>query len=202
MTPPRESTAPYKNEKVAIAAIDQARSSQNWQALADALHALSDARQEQSKRAKNGKRVQIIESLDEANAIKEAGRFLVRPPLVGRDASLMHHALKEKKIPSLFVCREPTTKLGLCPIVALGSGVIVRVQIDELENSDRPTCAWFDHALNELGAHVVEESEKQSEDERQLDYLLAHLPAVAMYKPAYLAAIACCKALKKQKELR
>ncbi len=200
MTPPRESTVPYKNEKRAIAAVDSARSSQNWDALIGALHELSDARQEIAKRAKNGKRVRLIESLDEANAIKEAGRYLVRPPLVGRDAALVHHALKEKKISSLFVCREPTTKLGLCPIVALGSGVTVRVQIDEPKCTDKPTCAWFDHALSELGAHVVEEAEKQGEEVRQLDFLLAHLPAVATYKPAYLAAIACSKALKNRKE--
>ena len=200
MTPPRESTVLYKDEKKAIAAIDQARSLPNWKALIRALHNLSDVRQAQAKYAKNGKRVQLIESIDEANTIKEAGRFLVRPPLVGRDASLMHHALKERKIPSLFVCREPKTKLGLCPIVALGSGVTVRVQVDEPKNGDKPTCAWFDHALNELGAHVVEEAKKQGKDERQLDFLLAHLPAIETYKPAYLSAIKCCKALENRKE--
>ena len=196
MAPPRDLKTLYKNEKRAIAAVDQARSAQNWSALIGALSELAEARQEQAKFAKNRKRVQLIESLDEASAIKEAGRFLVRPPLVGRDAGLMHHALKEKNIAALFVCREPTTKLGLCPIVALGSGVTVRVQVDEPKDCDKPTCAWFDHALSELGAHVIEEAEKQGEDERQLDFLLAHLPAVSTYKPAYLAAIACCKALK------
>jgi len=200
MTSPRESKSTYKDEKRAIASVDQARTVQDWRALIVALRDLSDARQAQAKCAKNGKRVRIVESLDEVNAIKEAGRFLVRPPLVGRDAALMHHALKEKKIPSLFVCREPTTKLGLCPIVALGSGVTVRVQIDEPKNGDKPTCAWFDYALNELGAHVVEEAEKKGEDERQLDFLLAHLSAIATYKPAYLAAIACCNTLKNIKE--
>ncbi len=196
MTPPRQLKTPYKNEKRAIAAVDQARSAQDWTTLISALSDLSEARQEQAKRAKNGKRVQLIESPDVANKIKEGGRFLVRPPLVGRDAGLMHNALKEKHIASLFVCREPTTKLGLCPIVALGSGVTVRVQVDEPKDFDKPTCAWFDHALSELGAHVVEEAEKQGKDERELDFLLAHIPAVSSYKPAYLAAIACCKALK------
>jgi hypothetical protein len=41
--------------------------------------------------------------------------------------------------------------LGLCPIVSLGSGVMVRVQIEEPSNAEKPTCAWFDHAVEELG---------------------------------------------------
>ncbi len=195
MAPPRTSKAPFTNEKKSISAVDQARSAQDWKTLSKAIHDLSDSRQALAKLAKNGRRVQVIESIEDADSIKEAGRFLVRPPLVGRDASLIHHALKEKGVASLIVCREPTTKLGLCPIVALGSGVTVRVQVDEPKNNDKPTCAWFDHAIDELGAHVVEEAEKQEGGERRLDFLLAHLPAIATYKPAYLLAVACCKAI-------
>ena len=185
----------FKKEKVSVEKVAQIRSSENWMDLAAALKELCVLRTSISTFAKNGKRVQIIESFENEDVFSDGGRYLVRPPLVGRDAGLIHHALREKGHCALVLCREPSTSLGLCPIVALGSGVMVRIQIEGPKNPQKPTCAWFDHALEELGDHVLSKLNPESTTKRRLDYLLAHLPAVSTCTCVYSAGVELCRTL-------
>ena len=185
----------FKDEASAITAIDVTRAAMDWNALANAIHQLSVARASRVKKAHNGKRVRIVESNDGADLAKEHGRYLVRPPLVARDASLLESTLKSRGFSGVVCCREPLTDLGLCPIVALGSGVTVRVQIEAAKNPKKPTCTWFDHALEELGHHVVESINPDSSTQRQLDYLIAHFSAIPTYTHSYRIAINLCNTL-------
>lgn len=182
-------------EAKAILAIDNARASSNWEVLATEIDKLLEARLQKVKAARNGKRVRLVQCREEAELISEGGRYLVQPPLVARDAALLDNALKMSGNSSVIACREPITSLGLCPIVALGSGVTVRVQVEKPTNPTRPTCAWFDYALEELGNHVLEQLDKISTEQRQLDYLLAHLPAIPTHVGAHRAAIERCVTL-------
>jgi hypothetical protein len=184
-----------KSEKISVEKVSQARAESNWNMLATELHFLCGVRADIAHFAKNGKRVQIIDSIELGDEITGGGRYLVQPPLVGRDAGIIHGALRERGWAAIVLCREPLTSLGLCPIVALGSGVIVRVQIEEPKNPSKPTCAWFDHAIVELGEHVLSKTDKNSTSQRQLDYLLAHLPAVSICPSIYGAGIALCRTL-------
>ena len=185
----------FKKEKVSVEKTAQARSSENWKTLANELLSLCATRTEIVSFAKNGKRVQIVDSIESSDKIARGGRFLVQPPLVGRDAGIIHHALRERGFAAVILCREPSTSLGLCPIVALGSGVMVRVQIEEPTNQEKPTCAWFDHATKELGDHVLSKMDTSTTTKRQLDYLLAHLPAVSTCTSIYTATVALCRTL-------
>jgi hypothetical protein len=194
--PPRKKQDPwFRAEKAAIVKIDAARSVMQWEKLAAALEDLCRARQACANAAHNGKKVQVIESMEYVDAIRSGGRFLVRPPLVGKDASLIEHALKGKGYSAIVLCREPVTKLGLCPIVSLGSGVTVRTQVEEPVNPDKPSCGWFDGVVQEFGAYVVGNIDENATHQRQLDNLLAHLSAVPSHGEAYRIAIKLCDAL-------
>ena len=193
---PRKQHEPwFKAEAHAIAAIDIARSTNNWVALSSEIAHLSEARLSRAKAAHNGKRVQLVQSNEEVELANERGRYLVQPPLVARNAALLDNALKSRGISGVVLCREPKTSLGLCPVVALGSGVTVRVQVEEPKNSCKPTCAWFDHAIEELGNHVLERLDQNSSIQRQLDYLLAHFSAIPTYVGGYQTAIDLCNTL-------
>jgi hypothetical protein len=185
----------FDKEKVLVETIAQARSEDNWADVSSALKELYEIRTSISHSAKNGKRVQILESFENEEALSSGGRYLIRPPLVGRDAGLIHHALRKNGHSALVLCREPSTSLGLCPIVALGSGVMVRIQIKEPKNQEKPTCAWFDHAFEELGDHVLSKLDRTASTKRQLDYLLAHLPAVSTCSCIYSAGVELCRTL-------
>ncbi len=194
--PPRKKQDPWFSiEKAAVEKIDVARSAMQWEILAIALQDLCSARQACANAAHNGKKVQIVDSMERADALRSGGRFLVRPPLVGKDASIIEHALKSRGYSTIVLCREPITKLGLCPIVSLGSGVTVRTQVEEPENPDKPTCGWFDGVVQEFGAYVVNRIDESTTHQRQLDYLLAHLSAIPSCGEAYRIAIKLCGAL-------
>ena len=188
----------FKAESNAIVAIDSARASDNWEVLATEIDCLLRARLERTKAAHNGKRVQLIQNTEEVETIRVGGRYLVQPPLVAKDAALLDNALKMGGVSGVVACREPVTKLGLCPVVALGSGVTVRIRVEEPKNPKKPTCTWFDHALEELGDHVVEQLNEISTVQRQLDYLLAHFSAIPTHVGAYRAAIERCNTLARQ----
>jgi len=194
--PPRKKQDPwFKAQKAAIVRVDAARADMQWDKLAAALRDLYNARQSCAKAARNGKKVQVVESVECADSICSGGRYLVRPPLVGRDASLIEHALKSRGYSAIVLCREPKTKLGLCPIVSLGSGVTVRTQVGEPANPEKPTCNWFDGVVQEFGDYVVDKIDENATSQRQLDYLLAHLSAIPAHSNAYRVAIKLCGAL-------
>ncbi len=193
---PRKKTDPwFKNETVSVGRVEQSRSSENWIALSGALGDLCAARQSMYEAAKNGKRVQIIDSIELGDEIVEGGRYLVQPPLVGRDAGILANTLHRDGVSAIILCREPSTSLGFCPIVALGSGVVVRVQIEEPANPQKPTCAWFDYALEELGDHILRKLDLENSKKRQLDYLLGHIPAAPTHSGLYKAAAGICSTL-------
>lgn len=194
--PPRKKLDPwFKAEKSAVAMIDSARAALQWEKLANALGDLCDARQSCARAAHNGKKVQVLDSMELADSIREGGRFLVRPPLVGRDASLIEHALKKRGFSAIVLCREPKTKLGRCPIVSLGSGVTVRTQVDEPSNPEKPTCRWFDDVVDAFGAYVIGKIDTEATNQRQLDFLLVHLSAIPLHVDAYRIAMGLCDAL-------
>jgi hypothetical protein len=193
---PRKKIDPwFKNEIISVGGVEQSRSSEDWAALSDALKNLCRARQSMYEAAKNGKRVQIVDSIELCEKITVGGRYLVQPPLVGRDAGIFANTLHGAGISAIVLCREPSTALGLCPIVALGSGVMVRVQVEEPTSPQKPTCSWFDHALEELGDHILGKLDTKRSNKRQLDYLLGHIPAAPTHVRLYKTAIGICSTL-------
>tara|TARA_B100000959_G_scaffold178936_1_gene187146 strand:+ start:30 stop:632 length:603 start_codon:yes stop_codon:yes gene_type:complete len=194
--PPRKKQDPWFSiEKAAVEKIAVARPEMQWEALALALQDLCAARRACANAAHNGKKVQVVESMEHAETFRSGGRFLVRPPLVGKDASLIEHALKSRGHSAIVLCREPITKLGLCPIVSLGSGVTIRTQVEEPEIPEKPTCGWFDGVVQEFGEYVISRIDDSTTYQRQLDYLLAHLSAIPSCGEAYRIAIKLCGAL-------
>ena len=190
----------FKQAQKTVVAIEQVRSKKNWAKLSGEIDKLASARLSIAKLAKNGRPVKIINETNRVTSISLGGRYLVQPPLVAKDASLIRQDLKEKGLPSIILCREPKTKRGLCPVVSLGSGVIIRVQIEEPKDIEHPTCAWFDRAIDALGLQVISLAEKQDNVLRRLDFLVAHMPAVPSYRPIYIKARSLCQTLDTQCE--
>ncbi|MBT5409701.1 MAG: hypothetical protein HOK75_05500 [Phycisphaerae bacterium] len=185
----------FKNEANAVVGIDACRASQDWTALAKHIQDVCTARMQRADASRNGAKVQIVQSREDIENLHDTGRYLFQPPLVARDAAMFDNAMKSNGVSVVVACREPKTSLGLCPVVALGSGVTTRVQIEEPKNPTKPTCSWFDHALEELGNHILEQMNKESASRSQLDYLLAHIPASPTHTGLYNTAIALCETL-------
>lgn len=91
------------------------------------------------------------------------GFYLVQPPLIGADAKRLRELFWGAKVPSLVLAREPMTRQGKWPIVAVAEEAI-RVQVDPPagvkwtgqgirrdEMGSPPSVEWFQHAAEALG---------------------------------------------------
>ena len=185
----------FKSSRASKIKIAKARKGGDWTTLQSAACALQIANKQRFSLSKNGRRVQIIETYEDIENIKDDGRYLLCPPLVAKNAGDLQTSLDETGFSTIILCREPKTQLGLCPIVTLGDNTTVRSQIKEPTNPDKPTASWFDSGVDELGRVIVEKTETLTTNDRKLDYLLGHLCAVPAYDGLYVAIGTICDAL-------
>ncbi|MDP7008069.1 MAG: hypothetical protein QGI78_00695 [Phycisphaerales bacterium] len=171
------------------------RKANDWKGLRSSVIDLQNANRERVSLAKNGRRVLVVETDSEFDGVKEDGRILIKPPLVGRNASDLQASLDASGYSTIILCREPTTQLGLCPLVTLGDTTTVRTQVEEPVNQAKPTAKWFDASINELGATIVEKTDTFATNDRKLDYLLGHFSAAPTYNGLYSSIIDVCDAL-------
>jgi len=118
--------------------------------------------------------------------------YLIQPPLVGADARRMRLLALEREVPAMFLCREPKTQLGLCPIVAIGQ-VTIRTRIDPPRTWDKPTLAWFIEACEQLGDAAIETLDRMADTARQVDGLLERLDAMPDHEKLHQALAEVCK---------
>ena len=193
--PRRKMTQWFKDSRASKIKVTNARKGERWDALTSAIGELRLANKERFSLTKNGRRVQVLETYEDIDGVADDGRYLIRPPLVAKNASDLQVSLDERGFSTIVLCREPKTQLGLCPVVTLGDNTTVRSQIKEPENPNGPSVGWFDGATDELGRTVVEKAGALATNGRKLDYLLGHLSAVPTYDDLYVAILVVCKAL-------
>ena len=193
--PRRKLTQWFKDSRSSKIKIAHARKNKLWKKLKASVLLLQRANKERVLDSKNGRGVQVLESLEEINLVRADGRYLVQPPLVGRNAADLQSSLDGRGYSTVILCREPKTQLGFCPIVTLGETTTVRSQVEEPADPYKPTAKWFDFAVDELGRAVVEKVDTLATYDRKLDYLLGHLGAVPACDGLYCAILEICDAL-------
>lgn len=103
--------------------------------------------------------VTIVDSSLPEKAI-EPGCYLVAPPRVGVDGRTLREAATKRETPAMVLVREPTTRDGMWPLVAVGP-VTVRTRVtppgkgEWLEQDVRPGPAWFERAAEALGDAAI-----------------------------------------------
>jgi hypothetical protein len=93
--------------------------------------------------------------------------------MIGIEARELRLALDGKKIPALIICREPMTRLGQWPIVAVSGGsmmevVSVRTRVapplgvepaptgpTRDSSTDAPHASWFESAAEAIGDEAI-----------------------------------------------
>lgn len=109
-------------------ALRMAFASQDFERMARIVLPLEEARRQKRDLAFDAGHVTVIESEIPTGKRLVPGCYLVCPPRVGLDGRLLREEADKRKIPTIIVTREPTTREGLWPIVALGP-VTVRLKV-------------------------------------------------------------------------
>ena len=168
----------FEAERVAEKAVAAARTHADWAAMIDAVDLLQAARTQRRDPSLVKGAVRILDEPGEEDDVLEPGRWLIQPPLVGAVARRLRLNSLAKDIPVLVLCREPTTQLGLIPLVAIAPGTTVRVQVKPPSNERKPTAAWFKSGMAALGDAALDRIDGGLELERRIDALLGALDAV------------------------
>lgn len=118
----------FDSERAAAEALALAFGHHDYERMARIVMPLLEARRQKRDAALDSGRVFVIrEALPEA-ARMSPGCYLLVPPRVGLDGRLLRDQANAAGVPALVLVREPTTRTGHWPMVALGP-VTVRARV-------------------------------------------------------------------------
>ncbi|MHC5004657.1 MAG: hypothetical protein ACYTJ0_16205 [Planctomycetota bacterium] len=182
----------FEAEEKAHKALTAARSAHAFDRMARIVPVLCAARRARHQQAIEVGTVTILDEAIDEDLGTEPGCYLIQPPLVGADARRLRASGLETGTPVAVVCREPITRLGLCPIVAICPGTTVRTQIDPPEDLESPDIEWFVEALQQLGDWAISTVDSDMEPVKRVDALIERLGAVPEHEGLHEALIAAC----------
>lgn len=191
----------HEAERHAAAALQTAHSARDYGRMARiALPLLESRRQLMQGAIDAGRNVKLVEGPVPEDMKVTPGCHMLAPPLVGADARRMRLSALRSETHALILCREPTNRLGLVPIVAVGETVL-RARIDAPKNPAKPDRAWFLSALEQLGDAAVQSLDTGMEIERQVAAVIAMLDAHPDHEKLHqLLADLCARAEKEMLE--
>ena len=176
-----------------LKALTASRGRNDWQGMIEIVEGLRVARRGIRRKALVRGTVRILDESVTETMDFSPGRYLVQPPLVGADARRLIQFSRERNIPLAVVCREPRTRAGLVPIVAIAPGTTIRDQIEPPANEAKPTTAWFKGALEAIGEAALETIDPSEEVTRRVDRIIGCLDAIPDNEPLHVKLAETCE---------
>ncbi len=160
-----ERTRYFEAESACKDALRKAYAASDFERIARIVLPLQEARRQKRQLAvDSGRRIVISEMRSLGDEI-QPGCYLFQPPLIGADTRNFRETADGQGVPVLALCREPMTKDGKWPVVAVGQ-VTLRTRVDppmplaRVEKSvtkdgydgfEPPSAAWFEAAAEAIG---------------------------------------------------
>ncbi len=183
----------FESERVLERALSMSVGRHDYTGMAEIIDVLASARAGIRKEALASRAaIKIIDDAVTDTMDIDRGRYLVQPPLVGADARRLRLLAVAREVPTVVVCREPTTQLGLIPIVAIGPLGAVRTRVPAPKDQSRPSAGWLREALLRLGDAAVERIDPAMDPQRRLDVLIGLLDTVPEDDGLHRVAIETC----------
>lgn len=117
----------FETERLAVEALNTAFLAHDFERMARVLLPLQEARRQKRDLALDAGKVHVV--AEELPTKIKPGCYLIVPPRVGLDGRQLRELADAAEVPVVVVVREPTTRAGLWPIVALGP-VTVRTRVE------------------------------------------------------------------------
>ncbi len=127
----------FDAERLCLDALELAHRDGVYERMARICLPLQEARRQKRDLAADAREVFLIDDQLPKPGKLHPGCYLVRPPRVGLDGRLLREMADHKQVPIIVLVREPTTRTGMWPIVALGP-VTVRTHVAAPEPAAAP----------------------------------------------------------------
>ncbi|MSR29044.1 MAG: hypothetical protein EXS03_05645 [Phycisphaerales bacterium] len=184
----------FEAERLAQRALEMAHSAGDFGRMRKIVLPLQEARRQRMQLAATLKGVrvkQLSEPLEEDHKVAP-GLHMLQPPLVGADARRVRLSALQREVPALILCREPTTQLGLIPIVAIGL-LTVRARIDPPDKLNAPSKEWFLWALEQVGDAAIGMIDTGMDAVRQVDTAMCLLDAIPEHEQLHTTLGSLCE---------
>jgi hypothetical protein len=147
----------FEAEHLCLAALEKAFQCNDFERMSRIVMPLQESRRQRRQQAADTGRVFVVsKTLPRASEI-QSGMYLVEPPLIGRQAKTLREMAERRRVPVIVIAREPLTRLGKWPIVAVGDGprmpTSIRTYVDPPKMP--PTAEWFLRTNELLGDAAI-----------------------------------------------
>lgn len=210
----------FDAERLCDSALQRAFAAHDYDRMARILLPLEEARRQKRDLAFDANKVVVVHNALPTGRALTAGCYLVCPPRVGADGRALREAADRKKVPTIIVVREPTTRDGMWPIVALGP-VTVRIRVKPpaaparrrkrkagrrtapggngaLEPTEAvPGREWFLRANEQLGDAAIASVPAELEPAARVEELMMRLAAQPDHEKLHQALGEACRAAAK-----
>lgn len=163
----------FECERLCVEALRSAHRALDYERMARVLMPLQEARRLKRQAAADAGRVKQCERPDEIKRL-EPGCVLMHPPhCVGVDGRALRDRADKEEIPLIVAVREPETREGLWPIVAVGAST-VRAKV---QPPKRLTPQWFLRVGEELGDNALDTINPDAPASTRVNQLMDRLDA-------------------------
>lgn len=192
----------FETERLAASALRKAHALSDYDRMARILMPLQEARRQKRDLAFDAGKVALINSVLPEGRDLHAGCYLVAPPRVGVDGRTLREMADQKKVATIVIVREPTSRDGLWPLVAVGP-VTLRAKVPPPDptpppppakpakktakaggaagatpGQDLPPREWFIEACEALGDAAIEAVAETLPAATRVDHLMERLEAL------------------------
>lgn len=204
----------FECEQTCSEALRAAHATMDYERMARVLLPLEESRRQKRDLAIDAGHVEMLSgTIPEVGSI-QPGCYLVAPPRVGADGRSLREAADRAGIPIVVVVREPTTRAGLWPIVALGP-VTIRTKVEppksrtalkrvskrsgptrsarDAGESIVPTRSWFLRANEQLGDAAIAAVDPSLDCFARVEALTKRLEALPDHEKLHQALSAACR---------
>jgi len=195
----------FEVERLSLRSLGAARLACDFERMARICLPLQEARRQKREQAWDAGPVALVRSTGDVQRPMRPGCYLVQPPLIGRDGRQLRETADRKGVPVSVLTREPLTRAGKWPIVAVGT-LVARVQVDppwpveRVEDSVSkdadvrlPPLAWFAAASEALGDAAIARVNPADHPHHRVDDLLDFLDAHPEHEKLHQALEAACR---------
>lgn len=201
-------------ESLCLDAMELARRDRDYERMARICLPLQESRRLKRDLAADSRQIFVIDDqLPKATKL-QAGCYLVRPPRVGLDGRMLREMADRRETPIIVVTREPTTRDGLWPVVAIGP-ITLRTKVappvpgagkkrgtkkngvQSRHADDSPECAippveWFLAACEALGDAAIAGVDAARSPAARVEHLLMRLGSLPDHEKLHQALAAAC----------
>lgn len=192
-------TSYFEAEALCARALEKARRANDFERVARICLPLQEARRQIRDHAYDRGTVRLISAASDVSDPLEPGCYLLQPPLIGLDARTLWQLGLRRRIPLVALAREPLTRDGRWPIVAV-SEVSVRMKVappgpvERVESrmakddfrADIPV-AWFVQVYEQLGDSAIASVDPREPAAWRVDDLLERLDALPFHEKLHQA---------------